>query len=222
VEHVPTTLFEKDNRLYARIKSITNSKYSVISNNKEFEDMENHWAKESVNKFGSKIIVQGKDEKNFGPTDYIRRAELATIIVKAMGLKENNYLKSFKDISSSEWYAGTVETAYQFGFMIGYNEDHTFRPNSFITREEAIVALTRGIILAGIPINIQISDNYKILDKFKDKEQISEWSKNYISVLVKMGIVNGYEGKIMPRKFITRAESVQIIQKLLKKVFLIE
>ena len=47
--HVPTDVYKKDGKCYAKLNSLTNSNYSVIQNTVTVKAVENHWAKNTVN-----------------------------------------------------------------------------------------------------------------------------------------------------------------------------
>lgn len=55
--HIPTTVFEKDGKWYAKLNSLTNSSYSIIWNEVKVESVENHWSKEYVNDMAARLII---------------------------------------------------------------------------------------------------------------------------------------------------------------------
>lgn len=56
---VPTKVDIRDGVAYAVINSLTNSTYSVVWNPVAFQDVEQHWAKASVNNMGSRMVING-------------------------------------------------------------------------------------------------------------------------------------------------------------------
>lgn len=59
-------------------------------------------------------------------------------------------------------------------------------------------------------------DGYEGEDKFSDIS--NSWAKTYINVAAESGLINGYEdGTFRPDQPITRAETVTIINRLLKR-----
>lgn len=76
VSHVPTIITIIDGKYYAKIKSLTNSTYSVIWNLKAFKDVEAHWAKDAVNDMGSRLVVSGVGEENLSRTGTLQERNL--------------------------------------------------------------------------------------------------------------------------------------------------
>ncbi len=102
--HVPTTVVLEDGKYIAKINSLTNSIYTLICNPVTFTDVENHWSKDYVNDVSSRLIDSGVGNGNFAPDKAITRAEFATMIVKALGLKGTDFLDKFSDIKKSDLY----------------------------------------------------------------------------------------------------------------------
>ncbi len=73
--HVPTELFRKDGKWYAKLNSLTNSIYSVILNPVTMKSVENHWAKDAVNDMASRLVIFNRE--GFEPNKAITRANFA-------------------------------------------------------------------------------------------------------------------------------------------------
>ena len=59
-----------------------------------------------------------------------------------------------------------------------------------------------------------ISNNDKKVNKYKDSEDIAEWAKEEINILIKNGIINGDNNlMINPKSNSTRAESVTMLNR---------
>jgi hypothetical protein len=54
---VPTVIYQKDGKWYARINSLTNSTYSIIWNPVSVKTIENHWARETVNDMAGRLVI---------------------------------------------------------------------------------------------------------------------------------------------------------------------
>jgi len=102
--HVPTKVIQIDGKYYAKINSLTNSTYSVVWHPLEFVDVANHWAKDTVNDMGSRMIIEGIGNGLFDPDRDITRAEFAAIIVRALGLKPESEASFFSDVKELDWY----------------------------------------------------------------------------------------------------------------------
>ncbi|MDO7908642.1 S-layer homology domain-containing protein [Paenibacillus sp. JX-17] len=221
VRHVPTKVILENGKYFAQINSLTNSTYTVVWHPLEFEDVETHWAKSAVNDMGSRMIVTGTTEGIFMPDQDITRAEFAAIMVRGLGVKLESGSTSFADISSSSWYAGAVETAYQYHLIQGF-EDGTFRPNDKITREQAMKMIAQAMEVTGLSSKLSTVDTKLLLNAFTDAEQVSAWAKSGLVNSLQGGLVSGRnEGKLAPKDNITRAEVAVLIQRLLQKSGLI-
>nr|WP_255570353.1 Ig-like domain-containing protein [Cohnella sp. CFH 77786] len=222
IRHVPTKVVSENGKFYAIINSLSNSVYSVVSSPKTFADVENHWSKADVNDMGSRMIIEGVSETLFEPDKAITRAEFAAIIVRAMGLTENETLidRSFTDVRSGEWYQEAIQLAAGFGLVYG-DEDGSFRPNESISRVEAMAILSRAMKLVDLTPIQSKSEAVHLLSGFKDADQIGEWAVEAVASTVKQGIVQGYDQQLKPHVKITRAQTAVMVRRLLQKADLI-
>lgn len=219
--HVPTEVIKIDGKYYAKIKSLTNSVYTVVYNKKEFADVANHWAKNDVNDMGSRLIINGTTKTTFEPDRGITRAEFMAIVVRSMGLMRNSTgHDAFSGVASSAWYYNVVSIAHDYGLTNG-NGDGTFTPNSEITREEAMVMVARALKIAGINPKMSASDMNAALGDFADSSSISDWAQSSAALCVDGDIIGGYDGKISAQNNITRAECAAVIKRMLQKADLI-
>lgn len=223
VSHVPTKIIMRDGKSYALIQSLTNSTYSVVWNPKNFTDVANHWSKTDVNDMASRLVLQGVTDATFEPDRFITRAEFAAIIVRALGLQQaqTGTLEGFKDVASNDWFAPAVGIAAEYGLVKGY-ADGTFQPNGQLTRAEAIVIMTRALKLSGIdtlPTGVETST---LLNQFADRGEIGNWAALSAAVVVKHGIVKGFDGKLSPVSPITRAETAAMVKRMLQTSGLID
>ncbi|GIP50281.1 hypothetical protein J53TS2_38720 [Paenibacillus sp. J53TS2] len=144
---VPATFETNNGKTVATLKRNGNSIYAVIEYTKTFDDLSGHWAKADVELLASKLVVEGVSDDRFAPESQITRAEFASLLVRAMGISEDNTSK-FLDVKPSDWFAGAVNAAAKAGFVDGF-EDGTFKPNANITREEMAVMIAHAMSFAG-------------------------------------------------------------------------
>ena len=221
VRHVPTKVEFKNGKYYATINSLTNSTYAVVWHPIEFADVENHWSKNAVNDMGSRMVISGTGDGKFNPDQDITRAEFAAIVVRALGLRLDNGASQFKDVSASDWFNSTVNTANAYGLIEGF-EDGTFRPNDMITREQAMVIIARAMTISGLKGKLAASTAEQVLSPYGDATNASSWAKNGISDCVQAGVIKGVSStRLAPQANITRAEVAAIAQRLLQKSDLI-
>jgi hypothetical protein len=93
-------------------------------------------------------LVQGYGNGEYGTDRQITRAEFATLVVRARGLESGAKLaqfnKYFKDVNSSDWFAGYVNVANGQEIIKGY-EDKTFKASNNVTYAEAVAMLVRAL-----------------------------------------------------------------------------
>ncbi|MEK3825326.1 fibronectin type III domain-containing protein [Paenibacillus sp. FSL K6-1558] len=221
VRHVPTKVIFKEGMYYAQINSLTNSTYSVVWHPLEFSDVAKHWAKEAVNDMGSRMIVNGIGNEQFNPDQDITRAEFAASVVRGLGLKLENETTLFSDVKSSDWYSSVISTAYAYELLDGY-PDGTFRPMDKITREQAMVILSKAMTLTRLKEKQPVQSTDGILHSFQDAASVSQWAQSSVMESVQAGIISGRSATaLVPKAYITRAEVATIIRKLLQKSELI-
>ncbi len=215
--HVPTKITSRNGTYYAQINSLTNSSYTVVWHPLEFADVNGHWAKTDVNDMGSRMVIHGISEDLFAPDQDITRAEFAAVVVRALGLKPGAGTGRFMDVQGSDWYAPVVKTAAGYGLISGY-EDGTFRPNAKITREEAMVLVSRAMKLTGL----SAAGSSPVLAEYSDAAKLADWAKEAAAASISTGLVSGRnQAELAPQEMITRAETAVIIRRLLKESDLI-
>ena len=221
VRHVPTKISIIDGKYFAIINSLTNDLYSIIWNPSEFKDVENHWAKETVNDMGSRKVLSGAGDALFAPDREITRAEFAAIVVKGLGLKPGTGNNRFSDVKTSDGYVAYIETADAYGIISGYDSEH-FGPTDLITREQAMAMIANAMKITGLKVELNTDEVDRILAAFGDTNQSSIWSKESMAMCIKADIVSGKSAlKLAPKDNITRAEVAEIIRSLLRESDLI-
>lgn len=178
-----------------------------------FTDINDHWAKNSIEFLVKKGIIKGKSENVFDPEGKITRAEFTSLIVRLFELKsQDDKTINFSDVKPGAWYYEEVKAAYDNGIANGLSEN-SFGSLNNIKREEMITIVIR-ILEQKEPLqNFASSD--KNLDLFSDKGQISNWALDCMSKAVKYGIISGRANNILaPKDNTTRAEAATIIMGL--------
>ena len=161
-------------------------------------DYEKHWAKDAIEIWSDKEIIQGYEDGSFKPKQAITRGELAKIITEIFGLTNTSNAKKYVDVDEKAWYAPYVATISSAGIM--NDEGKNFNPNQTATREEAAYA---------------IANAYKVskgTSNFKDSEQISKWASEKVGALAANGYIKGRtDGKFAPKDTLTRAHVITMI-----------
>lgn len=169
------------------------------------DDDKKHWAHNCIETLLKHKVIHGYPDGSIRPDQHITRAEAAVLVSNALGLKPNGSIDyKYKDASEA-WFSGHVNSSTEFGVIEGY-PDNTFRPDSFITREEMTAILIRGF-------KKDFKDDF-VLD-FIDSDRISNWAVKYVKSAVFNKVIEGYpDNSFKPQNYITRGEAFTIVCKL--------
>ncbi|MBB3114683.1 hypothetical protein FHS18_006825 [Paenibacillus phyllosphaerae] len=220
--HVPTKITLKNGTYYAQINSMTNSTYSVIYHPKSFKDVENHWSKEQVNDLGSRLVINGQSEDQFGPDHSVTRAEFTAMITRALGLHSMRAGQpaDFTDIGGLGDLEASTRIAASYNLVAGY-VDGTFQPKAPITRAEAMVVISRAMQKANLA-QVNMDNAASLLSTFADNDSVPSWAAAGIATAVSHNVVQGDEAsRLNPSGKLTRAETAALLQRLLIKADLI-
>ena len=174
-----------------------------------FNDMGNHsWASEAVQSLYDLKIVFGKEAQTFAPDERVTRAEFIVFIARVLNLPQETNKSSMTDIKENDWFAGAVQAALDIGIVSGFAGQ--FRPDDNITREEMTKIIVEAYKMK--KGNIDIEGN---VDKFSDKEEMSQWAIEYIGAAEALGFIKGVEAdRFDPRDYASRAQAAVIIKRL--------
>jgi hypothetical protein len=122
-------------------------------------------------------------------------------------LTTGNSTFAFRDIAS-DVYAKEIEQAVALGFVAGFREDNTFRPEVALTREQLVSMVLEALSKlpgANLQIPTQVSSRpYPDVDA-------SRWSAAKIQWARDNKIVSGYtDGTFKPTQPVTRAELMAV------------
>lgn len=224
VYHLPTVVTKIGDRYYAQIHDLRSSgSYSVIWNPQDFDDVRTHWAQTEVNNISARLDLQGNGGNTFAPNRNVTRAEFAEIVVLGLGLMRQEEPKTtFDDVTATAWYRNAISIASEFGIVLGYN-DGAFRGNQTITREEGMAMIARGYQLIKPGHAISETEIGKLLAGYEDASQVAKWAKPSVATLLSVGVVEGSGDKgLTPKSTMTRAETVALMERLLKVTNLID
>ena len=152
--------------------------------------------------------IKGYPNGSFKPTDTITRAEAATIFYRLLTDSTRKAYattyNAFKDVPATAWYNTAVSTMAKLGIVNG-GADGYFRPNDPITRAEiaAMIARCDGAYYTGS--STVFSDTY------------GHWAASYIARAYELGWINGYGTTYAPDRYISRAETVAVLNRVLNR-----
>lgn len=174
-------------------------------------DIDGHWAESVIRSWLEQGLAGGYHDGTFRPNNQVSRAEFIVFANRAYKIKPVTSRVEFSDVPESAWYYEYVLSAVQAGIVSGY-PDRTFRPQNYITRQEAAVILARLI---------DLETGGEDTQEFKDDKDIAAWARESVRAVSKAGIMGGYpDGTFRPNNFITRAETIVVLE--LGRVFIKE
>ena len=174
--------------------------YTSLSTPLLASDYENHWAKEAIERWQDKGVVNGYEDGTFKPKQAITRAELAKIIVEIFGLSNTSRAAKYADVAEDAWYDSYVAAVSSAGIM--NDNGDKFNPNAYATREEAAYAIAMAYKVAGGNAS------------FKDSDDISTWAAEKVGALANGYVSGRNDGKFAPKDSLTRADVITMIDKI--------
>lgn len=183
--------------------------YTVMESGVKFNDMNGHWAKETVEKLAAKGIISGNPNGDFAPDADITRAEFISILVNALGL-EGNAKSNFADVESSAWYYKNIGLASKYSLTNGDGAGN-FNPNAKISRQDMAVMISRAF---------KIANSEELIGdavQFTDRNKIASYAVSAVEGAKYHGIISGYnDGTFGPQKNATRAEAAKMVLNFIK------
>ena len=119
---------------------------NLLTSNTYTDVPDNYWANTAISTMTGLGIVQGRSTTTFDPKAPITRAQFAAICAR-FDTGKSSGTQSFTDIKG-HWAEKYIERAAELGWIKGF-EDGTFRPDTYITRAQAMTMINR--VLNRIP-----------------------------------------------------------------------
>jgi len=170
---------------------------------KPFEDVKpDYWALRPIMLLETLRLVNGYPDNTFKPAKGISRAELVTLLVRTMSVKEADLIipAGFKDVKTNNWASKYIEYGVEKGLVTGY-PDGTFKPNKVLTRAEGITVMARYANLTAEAGPLPFTDLPE-----------GYWANKYIFAADRIGLLKYIKGKdFEPSKPFTRAEACEVL-----------
>ncbi len=170
---------------------------------------ERHPVPESLNGADHFAYVIGYPDGTVRPNDYITRAEVTTIFFRLLKdeVRNANLIaeNTFDDVNDGDWHNVAISTMAKLGIVNGRFENK-FVPDANITRAEFTAICARF-------------DDTEIEYEGTLQDIEGHWAEEYIKRASAYGWIEGYsDNTFRPDQFITRAESMTLINRVLNRV----
>ena len=119
---------------------------NLLTSNTYTDVADDYWANTAISTMTGLGIVQGRSTATFDPKAPITRAQFAAICAR-FDTGKSSGTQTFTDIKG-HWAEKYIQRAAELGWIKGF-EDGTFRPDTYITRAQAMTMINR--VLNRIP-----------------------------------------------------------------------
>ncbi|MFH1347288.1 MAG: S-layer homology domain-containing protein [Candidatus Margulisiibacteriota bacterium] len=213
-------------------KQVVGSEKIRVLRLKGFKDVApDYWASIPISIQAMENIISGYPDGTFKPEGMITRAELCTLMVKALSISDASVfedkgvesvtvlspdvpgvevvlmseetLSTFSDLKYGHWARKYILEAVEKGIVKGY-PDNTFRPNELVTRAEGVVMISAFA---------QLTESNILEVPYSDVPG-RHWAVKEIIKAKDAGILRYIKGMIFePNKKLTRAEVADMLSK---------
>ncbi|MBN2797300.1 MAG: DUF5011 domain-containing protein [Clostridia bacterium] len=152
------------------------SKYFIKENLVKFNDTND----KKVLALAAKGIISGKGNDMFDPDGNLTRAEVATLLVRSLGLSADySETKVFDDVSEEHWAYHYIMVARELELVSGTSSS-TYNPDAYIKRNDAIILISKALeLFKSVENNAQV----------QAYDNTDFYALKYVSYLVEMGFI---------------------------------
>lgn len=137
-----------------------------------FADTEGTKCETAVEVLSSLGIVEGTEE-GYKPDNSLTRAEMATILLRAMAMEKNASGRAvFTDVPASHWAYANIGAAYQLGIVNGVSASE-YAPDAAVTYEQAV-----KMVVAALGYTVQA-------------EALGGYPSGYLAKASQLGLLKG-------------------------------
>ena len=176
-----------------------------------FRDVIGHKNQKAIEALAEKGVINGMTADTFAPDAGLTRAQFCAIVVRALGLSQENTTE-FTDVLQSDWFCGFVGAASKAGIVNGVGNGK-FAPQGAITREQAATMLARASKTLGLSGTARDADG--ALSKYPDAAKASGYAKDALAFCAENGILESDRTELKPGEAICRCEVAQMVWNLL-------
>lgn len=174
------------------------------------------WAKDEVEE-ARKAGLLTETTDNYFKED-ITRIQFAELVVNMV----EKTLKKEISPADKNTFVDTVDIgvlkAHKAGIVTGVSETE-FAPSNYITREQIATMIFRALVY----IEIENGEEYTIkdfnIDRYKDKDKVSNYAREGVSILANNGIMTGTsETTLAPKATTTVEQGILLVSRLFNRI----
>lgn len=177
-----------------------------------FCDIVGHTNEESIIFCAENNVFKTEKTRVFLPDDTIKRGEFIAALYRAAGKPKTDGGTFFSDTGNDERLKNALSWAYEAKITKGIGHD-TFGANECLKFEDAMLMLYRYAENNGDELKLKID-----ILKYDDSEEISQYAKDAYSYLLGSGVIAAKEGRLTPKKYMTKADAAVIIEAFIVKL----
>lgn len=160
-------------------------------------------------------VIEGTSPTTFSPDGSIGRAEIAMMIVKALGKNNKSTASSFVDVARGSWYYSAAANSQKLGYIKGY-EDRTFRGLTTINRVQ-IVSVSARVLQKEMRYKA-VANTDAVLAKYKDR--VDFWAQKDVAMATKENlVVYRWDGTFSGQKNMSRGDAAILLYRLFKRLW---
>ncbi len=187
-----------------------------------FNDITNHWARESIALMAEKGITAGYADGSFRPDAQVTRNEIAAMLVRLLqpqtaSAQDVQLVKEgFADAGDiPDWVLADVAAALREGLVSGYPHPDgslNFTGSRDVNRAELAVMMGRIV-------EMKLGQVQRGPLDFADNDLIPDWAQSSISIVSAAGIAGGYPDQTFRAgQPVTRAEAASMMGRLIAQI----
>ena len=185
----------------------TTSGSIVVDTNSFLDVSSSDWFYDAVVYARENGLFSGTSELTFSPQSSMTRGMFVTVLYRLAGKPSVSSASAFPDVAAeSLYYYDAVVWSNANGIVTGY-DDGRFYPDNLITREQMAVIMYRYASYAGY----STASNSTSYDTFPDTGNVSSFASEAMQWSTYNGLINGSDGKLLPKDTASRAQVAQII-----------
>ena len=172
-------------------------------------------AHDAIESLVSRGILEVVANGNFQPNAALSRGQVTKILVTWRGdqIASDPAVAApapFTDLDPT--YQAYIDTAYAKGWIGGY-PDGTFRPNTFLTREQMAIVTVRSLGLETTALALTGAQVSATLRPFLDEVAVTTTARPYVAFAVIRGLIAGDTGRLNPLALMTRAQFALVLSR---------